>query len=127
MRDHGSGADQGTRADRHTSQNHSATADRGTATDPGENHFPVGVGLESAGGRRPGVEVIDEHDAVAYENLVLDGDPLADKCVTLDLAPSADRHILLNLDEGADAGVVADRAPVKIHEVANDESMAKSE
>ena len=57
----------------------------------------VGMTFQSASvwsravGRRPGVEVVDEHHAVPHEDLVLDRHAFADEGVALDLAPGADR------------------------------------
>ena len=80
------------------------------------NHLPVGLGLEPAVGRRARVEIVDEHDPVADEDLVLDRHALADERVALDLASGADHGVLLDLDEGADPGVVADLASIEVNE-----------
>ena len=68
------------------------------------------------GGSGPGVAVVDEHDTVADEDLVLDGHPLADEGVALDLAVPADDGVFLDFDKGADLGAVANRAAVKVDE-----------
>ena len=52
-----------------------------------------------AGPRPP---VVDEDDAVADEDLVMDLDPVADERVALDLAVRAHRRAALDLHEGAD-------------------------
>ena len=53
---------------------------------------------------------------MADEDLVLDGDALADKGVALDLAVSADEGVFLYFDEGTDLGPVTDRAAVEVDE-----------
>jgi hypothetical protein len=54
---------------------------------------------------------------MADEDLVLDGDALADERVARDLAPLADGGVLLDFDERADLRVVADTASVEIDEI----------
>lgn len=65
------------------------------------------------------VEVVDKHDAVSYEHLVLDGDAFANEGVAGDLATSADHRVFLDLDEGADTRMVTDSTPVQVHEAMN--------
>jgi hypothetical protein len=67
--------------------------------------------------RCPWVPVIDEENSVADENLVFDVDPGADEAVRGYLATLTDPDVLLDLDERPDAGVVADSAAIKIHEI----------
>ena len=64
-----------------------------------------------------GVLVVCEHDAVADEDLILNGDALTDKSVALNFAVSADSGVFLYLDEGANLGAVTDGAAVEIDEI----------
>src|SRR5207244_2140936 len=88
---HGAGADQCTFADDDPAENDRTAADGGASVDAGGNHFPIGGGLRRAvrinGG---GIAVIDEHDAVPDETLVLDGHAFADEGVAGNFAPLAD-------------------------------------
>ena len=77
--------------------------------------------------RRARPLVVDEHHAVADEDLVLDRDAVADERVALDLAARA--------DHGARAGsrrtvpiarVVADRAAVEVRERLDDDAVAEA-
>src|SRR5262245_60147354 len=84
------GPDQGPFADRYPTQNHRPGPDRGPLTHACRDYFPVGLGLRLSGGRGSRVGVVDEHDPMADEHLVLDCHPLADKGVARDLAPGSD-------------------------------------
>jgi hypothetical protein len=64
-----------------------------------------------------GMPIVDEHHAVADEDLVLDRHAFADERMRFDLAARADRHALLDLDERADAAAVAHRAAVQVDEI----------
>src|SRR5262245_5234494 len=114
FRHHRPRSDQGAGPDRYPTQDHRPAADRGPFAHAGRDHRPVGLGLRLAIGRGPRVEVVDEHDAVADEYLVLDRHALADERVARDLAPGADRGVLLNLHERPDPRVVADPAAVQV-------------
>ena len=73
------------------------------------DHFPVVFRLEVAVyGSGPGIFVIDEHHPVAYEDIVFDGNALADKGVAGDLAGAPDNGVLLDFYEGTDLRVVAE-------------------
>ena len=63
-----------------------------------------------------GIDVVDEHHAVADEDVVLDGHAFADERVAGNLALTAHRSVLLNFHERSDFGVVADFAAVQIDE-----------
>src|SRR6187402_2979782 len=89
-RDHAAGADDRAFADRHVRKNGGARSDRRALLHNRLLHFPVGGGLElSVRRRRSRVRVVDEHHAVADEDVILDGDALADKGVTRNLAAPA--------------------------------------
>ena len=76
-------------------------------------------------GRRPRPLVVDEHHAVADEDLVLDRDARADERVALDLAARADLDARLDLDERADAREVSDPAPVEVRERLDEDAFAE--
>lgn len=111
--DHAAGADDGAFADGDAAEDGGVGAERSPCFDDRGNDLPVGFGLQAAAvGGGAGVEVVDEHDAVADKDLVLYGDALADEGVALDLAVPADGGVFLDLDKGADLGAVADGAAV---------------
>ena len=91
--------------------------DAPVCTSVGSTFQSCSVWSSPVGGRRPRIRVVDEHHAVADEDMVLDRDALADERVARDLAAPADRRVLLNLDERADLGLVADRAAVEVDEL----------
>ena len=62
---------------------------------------------------------------MAYEDLVLDRDPLANKSVCRDLAAASDPGSFLNLDEGAYPRFVADLASVQVNEISDRHVPAK--
>src|SRR3989441_2689849 len=75
-------------------------------------------GLKSPSrGRRPRVGVVDEGDAVADENVVLNRHAFADEGVARNLTPPAGLRILLDLDERPDLRLVADLAAVQVDEL----------
>jgi len=114
---HAAGADDGVFADGDAAEDGGVGTERGPCFDDRGNDLPVGRGLQTAaGGGGHGVAIVDEHDAVADEYLILDGDALADEGVALDLAISTDGGVFLYLDKGADLGAVANRAAVKVDE-----------
>ena len=67
-------------------------------------------------GGGPRVLVVDEHHAVADEDLVLDGHAFADEGVAGDLDPAADAGAFLDFDEGADLALVTDLAAIEVDE-----------
>src|SRR5262249_60327050 len=80
--------------------------------------LPVAARLELTGRRRRArVGVVDEGDAVADEDVILDRHALADEGVARDLAAPSDRRVLLDFDERADLGLVADLAPIQVDEL----------
>ena len=116
-RDDGAGADEGARADTNPAEDHGTRADRRPALDDGRSNSQSSAVCSSpAVVRRGRALVVDEHDAVPDEDLVLDRDAVADERVALDLAARADRGAALDLDERADSRVVADRAAVEVRE-----------
>ena len=94
-------------------------ADRCSLLDYRSLDLPVGFGLQlPVGGRGPRIAVVDEHHAVADEDVVLNRDAFADERMARDLAALADAGVLLDLDEGADLRFVADLATVQVDELA---------
>src|SRR5881227_1981867 len=92
-------------------------ADGCAAADDCRFELPVRFGLRRAVfARGAGTAVVDEHDAVADEDFVLDADALADEGVARNLAARAYARALLDFDEGADARLVADAAAVEVDE-----------
>src|SRR5439155_12265669 len=82
--------------------------------------------LEAAvGARGTRVLVVDEHDAVTDEDLVLDRHAVAYERVALHLAAGADARAALNLDERPDARPVPDRAAVEVRERADPDVVAE--
>ena len=74
--------DQGARADCHAAHDDRPTADRGAATDAGGDDDPIRFSLWLATRRRRArVQVVDEHNPVADEDLVFDVDAFADERV----------------------------------------------
>src|SRR3989454_11105979 len=67
--------------------------------------------------RRPWIGVVDEGDAVANEDVVLDCHAFTDEGVAGNLAPPAHLRILLDLDERPDLRFVADLAAVQVDEL----------
>ena len=59
-------------------------------------------------------EVVDEHDAMADEALVADGDQFADEGMRLDARVRSDGDVSLDFDERPDECVVAQLAPVEV-------------
>lgn len=110
------GTDQGAGTDRHTTQYHRAAADRGPTADTRGDHAPVLLGLKSAPGGGPRVQVVDEHHAMPHEDLVFNRYTFTNERVTLNLAVGANRDVFLNLDERADARIVADFTTIEVNE-----------
>lgn len=54
-----------------------------------------------------------------YQNIVLNGDTLADKGVALDFTIIPNPGVLLDFNERPNFGVVTDFAPVKVDEIRN--------
>ena len=126
--DHAAGADDGAFTDGDAAEDGGVGAERCSGFNDCGNDLPVGFGLQAAAvGGGLGVEVVREHDAVADEDLVLDGHALADESVALDLAVPADGDVFLDFDEGADLGAVADGAAVEVDEVVQLDVFAKDD
>src|SRR5438309_4489262 len=80
--------------------------------------LPVLPGLEfPRRSRRPRIRVVDEGDAMADEDVILDRHAFTDEGVARNLAPPADLRILLDLDERSDLRFVADLAAVQVDEL----------
>src|SRR4029078_11147717 len=106
--------------------------DGGSRSDGGASHHacgfdrPVLLRLQFAVGRGCSRErVVDEHDAMADEDVVFDGHPLADECVAGDLASPADPRVLLYFDECADLRLVADLEAVEVDELRKTDAVSK--
>jgi len=110
-----SGADDGLFTDGDVGQDGAARADGGPFFDPGRLYVPVGFGLKGAAlGGRAGIRVVDERHVMADEDIVFNGDSLADEGMARYFAVPADRGVFLHLHEGADLRVVSDGASVKV-------------
>jgi hypothetical protein len=111
-------AHDGARADRNPAHDRSIRSYGGPPFDKGWNNLPILFRLEIAGfidgPRKP---VINEHDPMTYEDLILNDDSLADEGVTLDFAILSDRCIFLDLDKRADPGSIAYGATVEVDEI----------
>ena len=90
------------------------------------DELPVLFGLQATvGARRARVLVVDEHHAVADEDLVADLDAVTDERVALNLAVARRSTPRLDLDERPDPGPVADPAAVEIRERLDDDVLAE--
>src|SRR5438093_2195844 len=90
-RHHRAGADKSARADAYASENDGPRADGCPPLDQCSLELPVRRRLQlTPRVRRGGMLVVDEHNAVADEDLVFDGDAVTDERVALDLAARAD-------------------------------------
>jgi len=70
---------------------------------------PILFGLQfTVRGHRTGIAVVDECDAMADENAILNIDTFTDKRVTGDFAILSNSGVFLNFDEGANLCVIAD-------------------
>src|SRR5207245_1270858 len=110
----GAGADERTLTDRDAAEDDSTRADRRATADDDRQQRPVRLRLQSAlvrRGARP--LIVDEHNPMPDEDVVLDSHAVADERVALDLAVRADDSAALDLDVGADTRVVADLAAVE--------------
>src|SRR5687768_6281637 len=117
-RDDRAGPDRGALADLDAAEDGRARPDGGPAPDDGAFERPVRLPLRRAVGvGRARAAVVDELDAVADEDLVLDRHALADEGVAGDFAARADARALLDFDERADPRLVADLAAVEVDEV----------
>ncbi len=79
-------------------------------------HLPVAFGLRrTVSSGRARITIVDEDDAVADEDLVLNGDAGAYKRMTRDFAATPDLRVALNFDEGSEPAVVTNLAAVEIY------------
>src|SRR5262249_1775955 len=89
---------------------------------------PVAALLDPAvGGGGAREAVVDEHDAVADEDLVLDADAGAEEGVALHLDAASEDDVALDLDERADEGLLADRAAVEVTETGEADVLAQDD
>ena len=109
-------------ADGYASKNDRAAADRGASLHAGRNDLPICFGLQSAVGGGSRVQIIDEHDPVPDENVILDGYTLTDERVRGNLAATSDEGVLLNLNERSDFCIVAKRTAVEIDQIGLEDS-----
>src|SRR2546427_6913555 len=115
-RHHAPGADEGVFADGDVGQDGRSRADRRSLPHQRRLDLPVLLGLQRTVRGSARIGIVDEHHAVAHEDVVLDGHALADEGVAGDLAILADPGVLLHLDEGAALGVGTHFTPVEIDE-----------
>jgi len=81
------GADDGVFTHGDAAQQGGARTDRRTLPDDRLFTYPIRLGLQvSAGSGRTGIEVVDEGNVMADENVIFDDDPLADEGMAGDLA-----------------------------------------
>ena len=93
-------------------------ADTGLGSHDRWNYLPIQVSLKCAAfSCSARIFIVDENDAVADKNLVLDRDAFTDKAMRGNFAVTAYACTSLNLDERADARAVADLAAIEINEV----------
>src|SRR5207249_7253915 len=112
------GPDDGILTDDHVREDRRPGPDRRAFPHQRCLNLPVLPGLElPRRSRRPWIGVVDEGDAVANEDVVLDRHAFTDEGVARNLAPPADLRILLDLDEGPDLRFVADLAAVQVDEL----------
>jgi len=99
-------------------ENRGSGANRCSLLDYGLLDLPVGFGLQiPVGGSGPRIAVVDEHNAVADEDVILDRDAFADESVARDLAAFTDSCILLDLDKRANLRFIADLTTVQVDEL----------
>ncbi len=116
--DDAAGADDGAFADRDVGENRGAGSDRSALLHERALDLPVARRLKLSGRRRrPRIGIVDEGDAVADEDVVLDRHTFADERVTRDLAAPPDGRVFLDLDERPDRRLIADLAAVEIDEL----------
>ena len=124
--DNATGADEGAFADCDAAKQGGIGADRGSAFHQCGEALPVCFGLQAAANiGSAGEEVVGEHHAVADEDLILQGDTLADEGVARNLAAVANLGSLLNLNEGANLDLVANLAAIEIGEAEDADIAAK--
>ena len=111
-------ADNGIFADLRFGKNCGVGADGCALADESLLDLPVCLGLERSsrrGGSR--ISVIDEHDSMTNEDVVLNRDSFADEGVAGDFAVFSDPGILLDFNEGADLRIGSDFTAVEVDEL----------
>src|SRR5437870_597152 len=112
------GSDDGILPDDHVRQDRRPGPDRRAFPHQRCLDLPIHLGLEfPRRSCRPRIGVVDEDDAVADEDVVLDCHAFTDEGVARNLALPADLRIFLDLDERPDLCSVADLAAVEIDEL----------
>ena len=82
------------------------------------NYLPIKVSLYGAAcSCCARIFVIDEDDAMADKDFVLDRHPFTNKAMRGNFAVAAYARTLLNFDERSDAGTIANLAAVQIYKV----------
>src|SRR3954471_5459661 len=111
--DHRAGADQRAAADGDAAEDRGVASDGYLALDHRGQFPPLGGDrlAVDAGAR---VLFVGEHDAVADEAIIADGDAGTDETMGGNLAPATDLRAALDLHEGADLAPVADLAAIQI-------------
>ena len=117
MRYNRSRADQRAFSDGNAAENDSTTPDRSATLNSGWHYFPVFLCLETSIGSRPGIQIVDEHDAMSNKNIILDRDSFADECMRRDLAAPPDDGVFLHLDKRSHLGFVTDCAAVEVNQI----------
>ena len=78
-------------------------------------HSPIRLSLQCTSGvGGPGIGVVDEHDSVANEDVVLDGHSFTDESVAGNLAVASDDSVLLHFNECADLRTVSNFASIEV-------------
>src|SRR6185503_7754999 len=93
-------ADDRTLANCNAAQNGGVAANASLGSHDRGNYFPINFGLQPAafsGCAR--IFIVDENDAMADENFVLNRDAFTDKAMRGNFAVAADARTFLNLDE----------------------------
>src|SRR2546428_1132789 len=112
------GPDDGILPDDHVREDCRPGPDRRASPHQRGLDLPVLLALEfPRRSRRPWIGVVDEGDAVADEDVILDRHAFTDEGVARNLAAPADLRILLDLDERPDLRFVADLAAVQVDEL----------
>jgi hypothetical protein len=90
------GAHKGSGSDGDSPHDDRPGADGRSAANAGWNALPIRVGLQFSVDSSVGIEVVDEHHAVADEDFILDRYTFADEGVAGDFAALPDDGILLD-------------------------------
>jgi len=123
VRNQRAGSDHRSLAYDDTAHDDGAASDRRASFDDGRFQAPLAVCHRCAtgpGGAR--MAIVDEDDAVTYEDFVLDLDACTYEAVARDLAAFADSRTPLNFDKCSHACVVAYLASVEVDEGAQTHS-----